>query len=145
MRVGIALFMVIILVALIPVGMQSTFQETGNYTTEVNETFTPDPGNVTTLNESNRNDVIYNDTVEVYNSSNYFVEQPNNYTWFEGNGTIKTNSTGALSTEPTANITYSYFATTAEHLLYLDLISLIPLVMPFLFFLIPVIIILRVI
>lgn len=93
------------------VGMvQSQYQQsvTGAYepTTITNESFTVNEGDRTVLNESNR-DVVYNETVQVYQNGTEF-ESDGNYTWTAANGTIFVPNGSGLTNNSTANVTYQF-------------------------------------
>lgn len=90
---------------------QAGLAEAGEDNLEVNETFTPDAGNVTTLDESNRNGVYYAQNVTVYESGQE-LDAGADYRWIADNGTIKALAGGQLDGAASANITYAYQVTT---------------------------------
>lgn len=107
-------------------GYQAALETAGDDTTITNETWTPDPGNVTTLDDSTQTGAYYTDAVDVYNDTGTPVDPDTDYTWFPGNGTIKTTAGGALDGEPSATITYSYQQTTASQREFTGLLSQLP-------------------
>lgn len=83
----------------------------------VNETFTPDAGNVTSLNQSDLSDVFYAESVTV--TTNASGEGPSklaspgrDYEWYPSNGTLKTLAGGKLDGVSSARILYGYTAPT---------------------------------
>jgi len=73
-----------------------------------NESFTPDAGNVTQLDESGRSDAIYADTVTVRDANDSVVEAGSDYEWIASNGTVRALAGGELANDSTASITYEY-------------------------------------
>lgn len=100
----------------------SSAYETSGQEREVTDTFTPTPGAVTELNESNHDHVIYAEDVEVVTNISdtastgpEFLAAPGkDYTWFPENGTIKTNNTGVLADASSAQITFTYYGPLPE-------------------------------
>jgi len=126
MRLAIGLIAVVLLAAAMPVALSATLDESAEPETVVNETFTPSTGQPVVLDESERDDVLYNRTVAVYNSSDVLITQPNNYTWISSNGTIDIQRNGQLDGEPSANITYGYADATEDQVALQGLFSEIP-------------------
>jgi len=91
---------------------QASLAEAGEDYAVTNETWTPDAGNVTALEESNRNGVYYSENVSVYESGQE-LDAGTDYRWFSDNGTIKALAGGQLDGAVSANITYEYQVTTA--------------------------------
>lgn len=125
MRAAVAIFAVVILVGAVPVALSSTLEQSATGQTITNETFTPTGGTVTTLNESNRADVLYNESVTVYNDTDVRMTD-GNYTWFATNGTLKTTAGSQLADDPSGNVTYGYLDTTEDHLTLTAVFSTIP-------------------
>lgn len=90
---------------------EASLAEAGEDKLEVNETFVPDAGNVTTLDESNRNGVYYAQNVTVYESHQQ-LEPGVDYRWIADNGSVKALAGGQLDGASSANITYAYQVTT---------------------------------
>lgn len=131
MRRAIATFAVLAIILMAGVGAISaqyntSVTESTNETAVVNESFTADLGTAVALDESNR-DVVYNDTVTVYNSSTVLVEQDGNYTWHAGNGTLRINaSTGQFSQGESGTVSYNYTVPTEEQRVVRDVALIIP-------------------
>jgi hypothetical protein len=142
MRLSLAVFVLVVLVAALPVAISGTLDESGTQQTVVNETFAPSTS-PTTLNESHRDDALYNRTVTVYNSSGVLITQPSNYTWHQGNGTIEATSGGELAGEPSANITYGYLDATEDQVALQGLFAEIPTMLAPVFILLLVLVYLR--
>lgn len=109
--------------------MSTSFQDSGQYQAVTNESFEPTGGAVSTLAESDRDDVLYNRSATVYDVSgatDTVASEPEDYTWFEGNGTVLINETGSLAGDSSANISYTYFDSTAEAIRIHQLSSQIP-------------------
>jgi hypothetical protein len=101
--VGIALFALIAVM-----GMNGALADNASLTTVENETWTPDAGNVTELNNSNLEAADYNETVTVRDSTGTVMSNQTDYTWFDGNGTVKATVGGGLDGESEATISYGY-------------------------------------
>lgn len=101
--VGIALFALIGII-----GMNAALANNASLTTVENETWTPDPGNVTELNDSNLEGADYNETVTVRDNSGTVMTDGTDYEWFAGNGTVKALTGGGLDGETEATISYGY-------------------------------------
>lgn len=110
-------------------GLQAGLENAGEDRVVTNETWTPDAGNVTTLDESNRNGAYYAHNVTVYNSTDVKMDRGSDYEWFVGNGTVKALTGGDLDGEQNATITYSYQQTTAEQRQLAALLGQLPRLM----------------
>lgn len=110
--VGILVLFVIASVGV--VGLESALETAGDDVTIVNETWVPDPGSVTTLNDSNIDGAFYDNETTVFNATGEEVDRGSDYEWFVRNGTVKAVVGGALDGESEATITYGYQETTAE-------------------------------
>lgn len=75
-----------------------------------NETFTPDAGNVTQLNQSDRSGVEYGESVVVRDENGTLAAENTDYEWNATNGTVTTLSGGILEGDPNATIEYEYRA-----------------------------------
>lgn len=90
------------------VAINASYASTGEQTTITGEGWTPDTGNVTTLNNSNLETAIYDPAVKVYDENGTRVMAAEDYTWYRSNGTIKALSGGELANDASATITYEY-------------------------------------
>lgn len=88
--------------------VDSAFVASGEQTTITNESWTPDAGNVTTLNNSHLSGVVYDRNVTVYDENGTEMTASTDYRWFQANGTVKALTGGGLDGDSTANITYGY-------------------------------------
>jgi len=114
MRIIFAFFGIAILAMAAIAGLQAGLEDAGEDRVVTNETWTPDPGNVTTLEESNREGAYYAERVNVYNATGVEVDAGTDYEWYPGNGTVKAISGGKLDGESEATITYEWQQTTQE-------------------------------
>lgn len=130
-RVILAVLCIGILASMAVVGLQAGLEDAGEDFTVDNETWTPDAGNVTTLDESNRNGAYYGETVDVWDENGNLTEEGADYEWYAGNGTVKALSGGALDGDTSATITYSYQQTTAEQRQMASLLGQLPRMMGF--------------
>jgi len=126
MRAVIALLAIGIIAMGALVGVNAALGDNERTTSVTEESWTPDPGNVTTLNKSNIDAATYNESVEVYDSNMNPVKAGDDYVWFEENGTVQAVEGGTLDGEPEAFITYSYTSPPVEQLRMANLMSLIP-------------------
>lgn len=86
--------------------------EAGDDFVATNESWTPDAGNVTALDESNRNGVYYSKNATVYDENGTVMDAGTDYRWITDNGTVKALSGGGLAGDSSAKITYGYEVTT---------------------------------
>lgn len=108
MRLILGLIVLLILAAGATAGYSAVLEDSEIEYNITNESWTPDAGNITTLNNSNLEAADYESTVTVRNQTDALMTEPSDYTWFENNGTILTNTTGSLAGDTTANISYNY-------------------------------------
>jgi len=101
--VGIALFALIGVI-----GMNAALANNTSTTSITDEDWTPDAGNITELNKSNLEAADYNETVTVRDSTGTVMSNETDYTWFDGNGTVKATVGGGLDGESEATISYGY-------------------------------------
>lgn len=125
-RAIVAVFALIILAIVGVWGVQAALEDAGEDFTVTNETWTPDAGNVTTLNESNRNGAYYADRVTVYDEDRAEMDEGTDYEWFTDNGTVKALSGGGLDGDANATITYSFQQTSSQQRQFADLAGQIP-------------------
>lgn len=126
-----AIFALIIMVTAGIYGMQVTLEGAGDNYSVTNETWTSDPGNVTILDESNREGAYYADgtDVTVYNvtsSGDVEMVEGTDYEWIADNGTVKALSGGDLDPATDATISYSFQQTTEEQRELTSMIGLLP-------------------
>ena len=91
-----------------------------------NESFTPDPGNVTELENSNLDAADYDDTVTVRNESNTTMTEGTDYEWHESNGTLTTLEGGDLANDSTGYVTYGYNRPPPDQVMLANVFSQIP-------------------
>lgn len=91
---------------------QAGLAEAGEDYVVTNETWTPDAGNVTALDESNRKGVYYSDNATVYDENDTRMEYGTDYVWYTDNGTVKALGGGGLDGDSSATISYQYQVTT---------------------------------
>lgn len=79
----------------------------GGGATVVNETWTANTSNAVELTHSGKSGVVYNETVEVYDSTG--AEVPDSeYRWYSHNGTLRDKPGGTLTDGETADVTYGW-------------------------------------
>lgn len=123
-------------------GYQAALASAGSDVTITNETWTPDAGNVTQLDESGREDAYYDQTVTVRDENDSLMQAGSDYEWHESNGTVKALSGGDLDGDDNATITYGYEEPTREQQRLTGALSQIPRVMGYLVLFAPVLILL---
>lgn len=112
---------------------ETTVTETNDQIEVTNETFTVQHGTVHQLDESNR-DVVYNGTVEVYQSGFVIGEtrvssdNGSNWRWIEGNGTLYVPNGSDMNDGDTAEITYRYTEPTSEQKVAKD-VAMVPFIL----------------
>jgi len=128
-RAILAVIAIAILASTAVYGLQAGLETAGEDHTNTNETWTPDAGNVTTLDDSNRTGAYYDKNVTVYDENDTLMDPGTDYEWYPGNGTIKTLTSGGLDNDSDALITYQYQQTTREQRQFARVLSHIPQLM----------------
>lgn len=114
-------------IAIVGVAMlQSGLITGGDDITNVNESWTPNAGSVTQLDDSELDNAYYDNETTVYNSTDVEMAEGSDYEWIESNGTVKALTGGDLAGEPNATITYSYQLTTDEEERIAGMLAQIP-------------------
>lgn len=131
MRVILAGIAIAIFAMVALLGFNAALADNLDTYTNTNESFTPDAGNVTELEDSNLQAADYNDTVTVYNASNVTMTDGADYEWFDENGTLKTLAGGDLANDTTGYITYSYQRPPADQVMLSNILAQIPRAMGF--------------
>lgn len=125
LRAVVAVFGVVLFAFLGVWMFQGALAVAGDTTTNVNESFNPTVGSFTTLEDSNIDGAYYRNETTVYNSSDFELEENDDYFWSEKNGSVK-----ALSSPhwdgSNATITYSYDLATEEMQTVAGVLALIP-------------------
>lgn len=116
----IALIAVAVLVLAGASAISSTLVQSGTQSQTVNETWTPDPGNVTVLDNSKITGAYYNQTVSVYDENGTPQTAGTDYVWYDSNGTVKALQSGGLDGDSSANITYGWSETSSEQRNFAD-------------------------
>lgn len=126
MRLILAFFAIAILAMVALAGVQASLEDAGDDRMIENETWTPNAGTVTELEESNRKGAYYADRVNVYNATGVEMDAGSDYEWFVENGTVKALTGGELDGETEATITYEFQQTTKEQREMAGMISHVP-------------------
>lgn len=113
-RAVAAIFALVILASMGVYGFEAALESAGEDVTVVNETWTPDAGNVTTLNDSDITGAYYDHNVTVYDENDTLMDQGSDYKWLVSNGSVKAVSGGDLDGDDNATITYGYQETTQQ-------------------------------
>jgi len=129
MRILFVFFVIAIVAAASAPAISATLNEAGERTSITNESFTPNAGSVTTLEQSKLDNTVYDDSVTVYDDTNDRVYEGDDYQWFESNGTIKTVTGGELDGDTSATVSYSFQSTTETQRGFAAMFSQIPNVM----------------
>lgn len=128
-RMAIIFLVIAVFAAAAPAALSNTLDEAGQPNLIGNETWTPNAGSVTQLEYSNLDNAGYDPQVYVADSNGNQVFEPDDYIWFESNGTIKTVVGGKLDGETSAEISYEYDRSTEEQRQWASMLSQIPNVM----------------
>lgn len=144
MRAVIAIIALVVLGAMGVWGLQVSLMSAAEDTTVQNESFTPDAGNITTLEHSNQDHTWYSENVTVYDENGTLMEYGTDYRWYETNGTLETLAGGGLAGDAFGNVTYAYSQTTEEQRELAEIPNLIPMVLALLVFLLPLVFLLKV-
>lgn len=117
-------------IAIVGVAMlQSGLITGGDDITNVNESWTPNAGSVTQLDDSELDNAYYDNETTVYNTSGtdaVEMTEGTDYEWIETNGTVKALTGGGLDGASEATITYSYQLTTDEEERIAGMLAQIP-------------------
>jgi hypothetical protein len=116
------------LVAMVGVyGLQAALADAGEDHTITNETWTPDAGNWTTLEESNLTGAYYADDVTVRDENDTVMDDAGaDYEWNATDGRVKAVAGGELDGDANASITYEYQQTTEEQRGLAGLVAIMP-------------------
>jgi hypothetical protein len=127
----VAVVILVLLGAFGALSFQASLESGGQTQVVTNETFTPDASNITTLSESDRDDVVYarDRAVTVRDSNGTEMQPGSDYEWRRSNGSLRTVAGGDLDGEPSANITYSYAFIDDDQRLFASLLSRIPTIL----------------
>lgn len=128
-RAFIAIISIVFVIGVGIWGLQAAVADAGTDHDIDGESWTPNAGNVTTLDHSNLNHTYYDAAVTVYDSNNNKVNPGEDYVWFDHNGTVKAVSGGALDGETSATIDYSYQTTTSDERSLIRMVGHIPQVL----------------
>lgn len=128
--VGIALFALIGII-----GMNAALANNTSTTSITDEDWTPDPGNITELNNSNIEGANYSETVEVRRGDSTVMDEGADYEWYQENGTVKAIEGGRLDGEDTASIDYNFTSPPPEQVRMAVTLSQLPasagIILPF--------------
>jgi hypothetical protein len=113
-RSVVAILALVILASGAVVATEAALEDAGEDRVVTNETWTPDAGNVTTLDESNRDGAYYAQNATVYDETDTEMDAGTDYEWVAGNGTVRARSGGGLDGDSEATISYAFSQTTAE-------------------------------
>lgn len=113
-RAVVAILALVILAMGGVVATQGALENAGEDRYVTNETWTPDAGNVTVLNESQRKGAYYSENATVYDENQTEMDAGTDYEWFSENGTVKAVVGGGLDGDSEATISYAFAQTTAE-------------------------------
>lgn len=107
-RIVVAIIALAILAMVGAAAFQAGLEDAGEDIDAVNETWVPDAGNITTLNDSNISAAYYDNDTVVYDENDTEMERGTDYEWFTGNGTVLAVVGGGLDGDSEALISYGY-------------------------------------
>lgn len=125
-RVAVVFIGIAVLLAGATVAFDAQLADSGTDVQVENESFTPTSGTVITLNESARDDVIYNESVTVRDENDTVMTAGSDYRWFANNGTVKPVAGGDLAGDANATVTYGYLDTTEGAIRGSNVVAQIP-------------------
>lgn len=128
MRVILAIVVIAVFAMLAPMGFDAIISENKERTDITNETWTPDAGNITELEDSNLEAAEYDQTVTVHDENDTEMTDGTDYEWFHDNGTVTALKGGDLDGDSSANITYGYDRPPAEQVTMSSILAQIPAV-----------------
>lgn len=127
-RIVLAAMALAILAMMGLVAVDASLQANGTQKVVDNESFSPNPGNLTVLDDSKIEEARYNNSIRVWNASQLEMVEGTDYEWYSDNGTLKTIAGGRLAGDNTGNVTYGYLLLTEEQDEMEALISMIPMI-----------------
>lgn len=128
-----AIFALLILAVGGGYALEASLENAGDDTLIVNESWTPNAGSITVLNESERGGAYYSNQTTVYDENGTLMDRGDDYLWFQNNGTVQAVVGGNLDGDSSALITYEYQQTTAEQRGFAGMLSNIPGVLGWIF------------
>lgn len=133
MRIVLAIVVLAVFGMLGVMGMDAILASNTERTDIDNETWTPDAGNVTELEDSNLEAADYDpvENVSVFDENDTEMTAGTDFEWFEDNGTVKALEGGGLDGDSSANISYGYERPPAEQVTMSSILAQIPAVMGF--------------
>lgn len=126
MRILIAIIGIAMLAMVGLTATHAALENAGDDITVTNETWTPDAGNITQLNDSDRTGAFYASNVTVRDENDTLQDPGTDYDWLEENGTIRAVTGGGLDGDANATVTYEYQLTTDEQRRMAVLLSRLP-------------------
>jgi len=129
-RIVIAVIALAILGIIAPVALQAALEDTGDRSA-VNESFTPQSGQVSNLSSSNVEGRFYDaeSNITVIDENGAVMAQPEDYFWFARNGTIKTNASGDLAGDSEGFVDYGFVDSDDQARQAADLVAWVPRIM----------------
>lgn len=125
-RVLLAFLAIGVLAMMAMGGLQAGLENAGEDHTVTNESWTPNPGTITELSESNRTGAYYANSVTVRDENGSIVAAGEDYRWYVENGTVEALAGGELDGDSEATITYSFQQTTADQREWAAVMAQIP-------------------
>jgi len=114
--VGAAIAMLVVASAVVGAGAvaQLALEDGGEYTAVTETVTTGNVSELVVLNESNREDTFYSDTVNITNATGVTMQAGEDYTWHDRNGTFTVKSSQLANQD--ATVEYEYRTATANQL-----------------------------
>jgi len=127
MRWVVALFGLLIVASLGIWGLEFAMVEAGTDVDVINESWTPQNNTWVEVNSSDEPRSIFEKDTTVYNETNTTMLIPEDYRWSPENQSLWTNTTGNLSQDDNATVTYGYSQLSEDAWQFSALLSYIPL------------------
>lgn len=126
MKRALGLIVIVLLAAGAVYAFSVTLEASGTDHTIENETWTPDAGSETDLDNSYRTGAYYDEEVTVRDENGTLASDGDDYTWDDVNGTVTALQGGILENDSSATITYAFSQTSQEQRDFAAVLSMIP-------------------
>lgn len=139
----------LIVIALLAVGavfaFSVTLEASGTDHTVDNESWTPDAGSVTELDNSYRTGAHFSDDVIVRDENGTLASEGEDFSWDSVNGTVTALQGGMLEGDSSATISYAFAQTSQQQRDLAAVLAIVPDVVGALVILVPVLMVLAII
>lgn len=125
-RTVVAILGIVVVAIFVIYGFQAALATAGKDYVVTNETWQPDAGNVTQLENSGLPGGYYGNETAVYDENQTLQDRGTDYVWFQSNGTVKALTGGGLDGDSSATISYTYQQTTEEQRGMAKVLNMVP-------------------